>query len=87
MKPLSWTVCSTLTLTYIMFFPTKEAPDHPTNVFDQASEGGLHFGSESGVGAELEKNSAPMASATNHLAGEAQQIQKSEQFQHDLTYK
>jgi len=46
-----------------MFFPTKEAPDHPTNVFDQASEGGLHFGSESGVGAELAKNSAPMASA------------------------
>ena len=33
------------------------------NPFRQASEGGLHFGSESGVGAELEKKSALRASA------------------------
>lgn len=52
---------------YSLAFPFKKlhALIHPptSSPFCQASDGGLHFGSESGVGAELEKNSAPIASA------------------------
>ena len=67
-------------LLYSLAFPFKKlhALIHLTDPFCQASDGGLHFGSESGVGAELEKNSAPIASAlitcrklpaTDHIMG------------------
>ena len=67
-------------LLYSLAFPFKKfhALIHLTDPFCQASDGGLHFGSESGVGAELEKNNAPIASAlitcsklsvTDHIMG------------------
>ena len=51
-------------LSFFTMGEKSRQPDSPkTGPFCQASEGGLHFGSESGVGVELEKNSAPNASA------------------------